>query len=172
MTAPSDIGNFLAETLLTTVQAQFTTNSLPMPATCMYIAGVSTSVDDCCEGLLWTRVDTVYPTDGSGNPYTQARPDWDIPAWVHPVQCGILNCHLVIDSEGNPIPPDLETQYAVRDGQYRAAILQAITVHYPPLVGPCALGYRISPWTPIGPEGGCSGGLITVNVITTALLTV
>jgi hypothetical protein len=152
------------------VEAQITADLLPPPALAMYIAGATVPISDCCDGLLWTRVGNVYPTDGAGNPFVSARPDFDIPAWAFPVETGLLFCHQVIDQEGQPIDAALETQYAHRDGLYRASVLRAAAERFPAAAGPCALGMRISPWTPIGPDGACSGGMVQITVIAASMV--
>lgn len=169
MTAPLDHGAFFAESMLAAAVASIDAYNLPQPALATFIAGAGVPVMDACEGLLWTRVDTVYPTDGTGTPFAPTRLDFDLPAWAFPVEMGILWCHQNIDAQGNMTDPALEQQYAQRDGQYRFALLASLAERFPDLAKPWGEGFRVSPWGPIGPEGGYSGGLVIVTVIANQL---
>lgn len=162
---PTDAGTFFAESLLQTVVDKTAELGLPAYGMASYIAGNSIPVMDPCEGLLWVRIDTVMPTDGSGNPFADARIDFDFPAWLYPIQLGFLWCHQNITEDGNFVDPAIEQANAERDGQYRAAIYLALAESYPDAVKPYALGMRLTPWTPFGPDGGYSGGGLLVNVI-------
>ena len=115
-----------AEAVLTASVAAITAEGLPQPGLATFIAGSGVPIGDACEGLLWTRVDTVYPTNGDGNPFTPTRLDFDVPAWAFPIEHGILWCHENLDADGNMTDPALELEYAQRDGQYRYAVLSAV----------------------------------------------
>lgn len=172
MTSTVDLGTVFAESLLADVVTSTANYPLPPYGLASFIAGADVPIMDCCAGLLWTRVDTVYPTDGSGQPFTQAR--WDpsnIPAWAFPIQVGFLWCHENIDDEGNMVSPAVEQANAQRDAAYRAAIYLAIVELFPESLRPCGASYRMTNWTPFGPAGSCSGGGLTVTVISPSLVT-
>lgn len=161
----TDLGSFFAQTILSDVRAEITAEGLAQPGISEFIVGSGVPIADCCVGLLWTRLVTMFPTSGDGSVFAQIRPDFDQPAWGFTIELGILWCHQNLDEEGNFINPAAETGYAVRDGEYRIALLTALIERVPPHLQPCALGSRISPWQPVGPDGGCSGGIVVITLI-------
>lgn len=170
MTEHFDLGTFFAETAKAVVLASFDDIGLTRPGLVMTTAGTGIPIADGCEGMLWVRVDTVFPTNGDGNPLQATRIDFDLPAWTFPIHVGILWCHDVIDGEG--YAPDAEslTELAHRDGQYRAAIYAGLAERFKAAAAPWAMGWRLDPWAPYGPEGGLSGGSLLVHVISTYLM--
>lgn len=162
-----EIGVYLAETLKTCIVAAIADQQLQQPAEAMVTPGTGIPVHDCCDGLLWVRLDTMWPTLGDGNPMPQARPDFSLPAWNIRLHAGILWCHPTIDEEGYAVDPEKEAEIAHRDSQYRLAVYAALSDRdaFPTAAQPAALGYKLAPWLPFGPEGGCSGGQIYVDVI-------
>ena len=166
VTSVLDNGQFFAESLLTACTAQIASDGLPAPALASMIAGAAVPIMDCCNGLVWTRVDTTYPSDGSGQPLEYLRIDFGEPSWAFVLELGVLWCHDNLDPQGNFVDPATERANAHRDSAYRNAIQTALVTGFPPMVKPWALGMRVSPWTSIGPDGACSGGLLTVTVVT------
>lgn len=158
--AQIDMGRYLAATLLDAAVASIAGQGLPTPGIVVFIAGSAVPIEDCCDGLLWTRVVTQYPSDGSADPLGVARIDFDLPAWVYAIELGYLGCHNTIEADGSAIDPAEETAYAQRDSDYRAALMKAAGIDMPPLVEPCVLGQRLQAWQPIGPDGACSGGML------------
>lgn len=165
-----DAATWMAETLKQLALEAISERGLDPPAQAMVTTGAGIPLQDCCEGLLWVRVDTMYPTDGTGQPLTQARVDWDIPAFTVPLHLGFMMCHATIDPEGYTVDPEAESGYAHRDGAYRAALYVALVEKFPKAVQPYASGYRLDPWVPLGPQGGCTGGHLLTNVVTNWLL--
>jgi hypothetical protein len=164
-----DIASWVADQLLGAVQEAIAAAALVMPANIFLVHGTGTPLQDPCEGMMWARVATSYPTGGDGNPFIAARGDFSIPAWAHPIEVGILHCRPVIDENGAAIDFDAETSIAVRDGDYRMALLDGIANRFPPAVRQCVMATRISGYTPIGPDGGWSGGIVVVTAITSGL---
>lgn len=159
-----------AGTILSDAQAAITAAGLAMPLAVCHITGSGVNIMDCCDGLLWVRMATLTPTDGSGQPLRAARIDFDIPAWQFTFELGVLWCHQNMNEDGSMIDPALETTFAQRDDAYRLALYTALTQTVPAhLKANCGHGYSLSPWAPVGPDGGCSGGILVVNVIATAL---
>lgn len=163
--APADMGNFLAQSLLEAAQDAITAADLKMPRLIMQAGGVGVPTTDPCDGMLWTRVASVFPSTGAGDQFTEARPDWGVPSWAYAIELGVMFCHPVIDSDGDSPDPTIWTGMAGRDGNYRMALLNAMAYLYPPKVKTCAESQRIEPWAPIGPEGGYSGGLLVSYTI-------
>jgi hypothetical protein len=170
-----DVGNAIVATLLPCVSQSLADARLDPPAIQAQFTGAGTPIADGCGGVIWSRVTSQYPTDGAGALFTQARVGHEIPAWVFVVELGVMWCHQNIDEAGNFIEPDAESSYGVRDGQYRMALYRAAGYLWPEAVKSSALAHvvdsrSVSPWTPIGPEGNISGGLLVMNVITNDLV--
>jgi hypothetical protein len=165
VTTMTDLGKVLATQLLDTALASISGLGLTAPKIALFIAGASIPIEDCCEGLLWTRVATQYPSNGGADPFTEPRIDFDLPAVVFAIEMGCLWCHNNVESDGSAIDPAEETTYANRDGDYRGALYKAAAYDLPPLIKPCSLGHRIDPWAPIGPDGACSGGMLVDRIV-------
>lgn len=162
---PGDMGNFLAQSLLEAAQDAITAADLPMPQLIMQAGGTGVPTTDPCDGMLWTRVATVFPSYGDGSQFSEARIDWAVPSWCYPIELGVMFCHPVIDAEGASPDPKIWSGMAARDGDYRMALLDAVAYRYPPKIKTCTEGQRLEPWAPIGPEGGYSGGLLVSYTI-------
>lgn len=164
----TDLGKVLAGQLLDCANTAITDLGLAAPATSVFIAGATVPIEDCCDGLLWTRVASQYPSDGGVDPFQDPRIDFDLPAIVFVLELGCLWCHNTVEEDGSAIDPAEETAYAQRDSDYRAALFKAAAYDFPPLAKPCALGHRIDPWAPIGPDGACSGGMLIDRLVCSA----
>lgn len=178
MSAPyTDIGTAICSQLLDSYAQAITNAGLEQPKYASEFAGVGVAIADACEGLAWTRVGTMFPTDGSGAPFTQVRADWSIVAWAYPIECGILWCHQNITEDGGYIEPGEEAGYAARDDNYRMAWADAIANLFPEALKSGAndplrdalMGQTIRGWMPVGPDGGYSGGIMATTVIAAAL---
>lgn len=165
----TDIGDWLARAALTAVVAAIEAAGLEVPEHAYRMHGSGIVIADPCDGLLWARNVTTYPSDGSGNPYLRATADFSVPAWAHALDVGIVWCRNVVDEDGAAVDFDYETAIAERDSNYRMALIDGIANYFPAEIKGCALGHRISPWTPIGPEGAWSGGLVQDIIITAGL---
>lgn len=162
-----DFGNWLSQQALIAVGASIDALGLDPPGQTMQIGGTSLPIQDVCEHstLLWARVAATFPTNGDGNPFVQARIDFTVPTWAWLIDVGILCCRTVIDAAGAAVDADAETEYAIRDGNYRLALIDGIANRWTAAVQPCALGIKFSPWTPIGPDGGVSGGFLQSTIV-------
>jgi hypothetical protein len=173
VTTMTDLGKVLATQMLDTAVAAIIELGLKVPAITVFIAGSTIPIEDCCDGLLWTRVATQYPTDGGADPFAEPRIDFDLStrAVCFAIEMGCLWCHTNIDPDGAAIDPAEETGYANRDSDYRGALYKAVAYDLPPLIKPCALGQRLDPWAPIGPDGQCSGGMLIDRIVCEAPFT-
>lgn len=167
--AYGDIASWIADQLLGAVQEAVQSAALKMPANIFLVHGTGIPLQDPCEGMMWARVATSYPTGGDGNPFATTRGDFSIPAWAHSIEVGILHCRPVIDEDGAAVDFDTETQIAVRDGDYRMALLDGIANRFPDAVRACVMTTRIAGYTPIGPDGAWSGGIVVVTAVTSGL---
>lgn len=135
-------------------------------------AGSAIPTVDACDGMLWARIGTAYPTDGTGQPFTAARVGHDEPAWAVTVELGTLHCHQNITEDGGWASADVETATAARDGAWRSVLLETVGYGWwPPggMLRDAVLGQSIGAWTPIGPDGGFSGGMLVATVIVAGL---
>jgi hypothetical protein len=169
-----DAGFAIAATIRDAIRDSLADYELDQPGILTVSTGQETPTADACEGLIWVRVGTVFPTDGSGAMFASARPSWDVPAWCFPVEVGVLWCHQNITPDGSWIDPAQEHEFAARDGAYRMALLDAVAFRWRPTTPadplyPLVLGQSLLPWTPIGPQGNYSGGIVVTQVITSAL---
>lgn len=173
MTLPTqpmtDLGNVVGDALLCAVRDSIQFNQLADPAAYMLLAGSSVPTVDACAGMVWVRCGTMMPSDGSGAQFSVARADFAIPAWTVAFEVGQLWCHDVIEEDGSSPEPSYFTEMALRDGQYRMAIMYAIAYLLPPRIESCIDGFTIDPWSPIGPDGGYSGGMTIVRCISADL---
>lgn len=167
MAGYSDAANFFATSALVAVEAarRAANPEIAEFGDVFQVGGTSTPFQDPCDGLLYSRVATVYPTAGDGAAFTQVRNDFSLPAWAFAVEVGIMHCRSNIDEDGAAVDPDLEAEYAERDGRYRMVLLDGLSAYFPDEIREAALGLSLSPWAPIGPDGGVSGGLVVVTVI-------
>jgi hypothetical protein len=172
VTGYQDIGNAIAQALLDQIETSLATVNAEPPSFLGQLAGASTPVQDACDGMIWARVAAQFPTDGAGAQLITTRFDSSIPAWVVSVELGHLWCHSVIEESGEGISATEEQGYAIRDGQYRLAIIHAASTFREDVTGnlkQAVMGQLLTPWSPIGPDGGYSGGILVVNTIVGAL---
>lgn len=168
----TDVGTACCETILQAISDVVTTRGLDAPAVLVNATGASIPTGDACDGMVWVRVASQYPTDGSGQPFTRARIGSDVPVWAVAIEVGHLWCHQNIDEDGSWIDQATEAQYAARDGAWRAGVLEALAYGWLPETGDLAeavQGQSIGIWTPIGPDGGLSGGIVVATVVVSAL---
>lgn len=170
-----EVGAAAAEAILDAFVAAADDYQLDAPAIVVRSTGNGVPTADACDGMVWTRVANVFPTDGSGAAQTATRFDSAPVAWAFLIEVGFLWCHQNITEDGGWVEPDVEIAYAERDAQWRAAMLDAVGYRWMPAVegeqlGEALLGQTISPLTPVGPDGGYSGGIVQVTVIARGVL--
>lgn len=173
MSSYTEVGTACSSAIAAAISQALADYGLDEPAILSPFTGVGVPIADACDGMVWVRVGAVFPSDGSSQPYVTARAGWDVPAWCFPIEVGVLWCHDNITPDGSFIAPAKEAEYAARDGDYRLALLDAITYRWRPQApDPLALavmGQRLDVWQPIGPDGGYSGGSVVTYVISNAL---
>lgn len=108
--------------------------------------------DECCEGYLWARTDSVEPSGASGNcgPTT----------WSVQFSVGVLRCASSVNDQGAaPAAAVLEREAEQREADMRALSRAILDVG-------CVRDSRavLLRWLPEGPEGGCSGGSWAVRM--------
>jgi hypothetical protein len=114
-----------------------------------------------CGGQLWIRVVSIVGAAALSEPAGQPC------AGMYQIRCGIgiVRCAHTVDDEGNPPTPAEMTADALQTFQDRADIIQGILC----CIAPCidedySMGtLRIEDWLPVGPQGGCVGGEVTIT---------
>lgn len=125
--------------------------------------------DVCCrcdkdhEGQAWVAVQRYFPTvtfPGEAAAPLRCKPD----QYGVTLNIGVLRCASTIDDAGNVPSVDLLMDEALKVSRDRTLVQYALLCRfaedadlYP---GQIALGA----WTPLGPQGGCVGGLTTVTI--------
>ena len=174
MATYTEVGQACSEAIIQAISDTMVARGITdEPAYLSPIAGAALPIADACEGMVWARQAGTMPTDGSGAQFTAARWDWDVPAWAIPIEVGHLWCHQNITEDGGFIEPAQEATYAERDATWKALVLEALAYRWRPVVGDLAgalMGQSIGPWQPIGPDGGYSGGIVVVTVLSSGLL--
>lgn len=127
---------------------------------------LSTSHDECCEGLAWVRPGSFYPSSGSFPLQDQVSvksANGGALAWAITLELGSIRC---APTHGpNAIPTTAEwdaTTQAVMDDA--AAMRRAICCFID--ANPRRKGLVLPGiWQPIAVEGGCVGGVLPVTVM-------
>lgn len=157
---PDLIGSLLQTALLCAREG------LTHQVTRMLVApGAEVAWDECCDGMLWTRLLQVVPAQlmqqGQG-PFGMTRVGpCGVLMWEATIGVGVLRCASMVDDAGQaPAPATLtaEALQVVQDMADVAAALQCC-------VAPQAEKLTMGMWTPLGPEGGCVGGEWTAAVL-------
>lgn len=118
--------------------------------------------DNCCdkagdgEGQAWVQTERVYPTDNFPDEAVATRPCG--PAeYAAILNVGVLRCAKTVDDRGRPPTADRMTAEAVKNAHDRDTVLRAIMCDF--LDGYDDGEWTYPAWIPLGPDGGCVGGL-------------
>jgi hypothetical protein len=158
---PDVIGQIMVAVLACAEQAL---TAADRPAGRVLIApGGPPAWDECCDGFLYVRLVTMFPTAG-GAPFPQqdTRPGNCKPALIaSTLALGVLRCASVVSDEGKAPTPEVLTAEALGVTADASILLQAIKCcvaemaqDQDSLVEQSLLGA----WSPAGPDGGCVGG--------------
>ena len=129
----------------------------PTPGRLVQVApGAEVAWDNCCDGQVWTRLVTVTPAPQTPN----GRPGGDpcaVPFFIATVELGVIRCAAKQDAKGKPPPAEKVGIDGLQGVADMAALLGVLRC--PP--------YEIrdvGTWTPMGPNGGCFGGVWTFSL--------
>lgn len=123
---------------------------------------MSTTEDECCEGLAWVRPAGFFPSSAVFPAQDESPPPKGISSWAVTLEMGVVRC--APTPEANAIPSAEEwaaTTQAVMDDA--AAMRRALCCFID-------LGYgrarKVLPglWQPLSVQGGCVGGVLPVTV--------
>lgn len=130
---------------------------------------ISTSQDECCEGLAWVRPMAFYPM-GATFPNQLEIPDNSTKAgtkaWVVQLELGAVRCFPTPGPQSIPTAEDWDTAtQAVMDDA--AAMRRAICCMIDWYKETYRNAQRVLPgiWQPIATEGGCAGGILPVTIM-------
>jgi hypothetical protein len=166
---PDIIGQIMAE-VLTCAEDTLSDGRRPCDRV-LLVPGELPAWDACCEGFLYVRLITMYPTAGGPNspfPNQDTRPGNCKPTMMaSQLGIGVLRCASTIDDNG--VAPSAEVLTAEARGMTADAslVLAAIKCCVADIVtGTDSLVEQalLGSWFPAGPEGGCAGGEWTLTV--------
>lgn len=121
------------------------------------------SGDGLNNGQAWVRETNRYPSDVFPVQSQQANPCGGMTAMA--IELGIVRCALKPDDNGTPPDPDAVTAQAQSLGLDGAALKWAMCCAFggssPAVPGTAVV---LGPLTPVGPQGGCVGRLLTAVI--------
>lgn len=169
MTAPPNLVWDKALELLSCVESALAEYDAPACRT--FVApGGSPSWDVCCDcgtgdGQAWVAISQVYPTDNF--PTAQTGGMRCLPSgFGAQLAVGILRCAAVVDDQGRAPSSERLTADAWKVQRDRQIVERALRCCYFADADPGT--FTIGSWTPLGPQGGCVGGLTTLQVSVSA----
>lgn len=166
MNGPADLVIGKAESLLSCLES--TLSAYNAEACRTFLApGGPPPWDTCCdcgtgEGQAWVQIAQVFPTD---NFPTQQTGAMRCPPTGFGVQMfiGILRCAATVDDTGRAPSAAKMMEDARKVQRDRAIITEALRCCYLQTEDPGS--YVVGAWTPLGPQGGCVGGQVGVQVV-------
>lgn len=167
---PDDRVSGLVSRLLGCLCAQLADTVAGPPVMCCVRPGLAAPADLCCqaevdgetrEGQAWVRVARIYPTTGR---FPQQAVDRQICAtggWAAELEMGAWRCAATVDDDGSPPACGDVTRDALVALSDAAAMRRAARCCFPDEKGdpPAVVGE----WVPLGPNGGCTGGTLTLT---------
>lgn len=125
---------------------------------------LSTTSDECCEGLAWVRPASFFPSSAAFPVQDSAPPPKGVSGWAFTIELGVVRCAPTPDA--NRIPSgdewDAVTQAVMDDAAAMRRALCCWEAMGPPGQ---SRAKRMLPgiWTPLAIEGGCVGGTLPVT---------
>ncbi len=123
---------------------------------------LSTSADECCQGLAWVRPAAFFPSSGTFPVQDEAALRTGVLAWAVTLELGAVRCAPTSDADSIPSGDQWDTTVqAVMDDA--AAMRRAICCFIDAKAGRAG---RVLPgvWQPLDVQGGCVGGILPVTV--------
>lgn len=153
-----------AETLLTCLQTALAETASP-PAHVSLRVGtqvellLSQTRDECCEGVGWVRVASIYPSANFPAPDLDSIRCWPV-QWAAILEMGVARCAPTPDADAMPSSDEWNTiaEAVLSDA---AAMRRAICCFAD--IEPDRL-YLAGLWTPLPVDGACLGGTMQVTV--------
>lgn len=155
----------LANTLLDCLRGALADHSSPPAQVCLRVGeevrqDLSIYEDECCAGLAYVKINTVYPSatfpEPLEDPTNCVTGDYAVE-----LEMGIFRCAPVGD-QNYTATCEAWTNTATLVGMDLAAMRRAVVCFRGTLVPGDYLLVR--PWIPLGPNGNCTGGTMPVVV--------
>lgn len=119
-----------------------------------------TAAGEPCMGQLTVRVEDVFPTDAFPAPRADAIPVCGT-SWAVRLELAVLRCALAMDAAGHPPPMDAEQAVALEILADAALVRETVLA----LAAETDRAVTVGGWLPMGPDGGCVGGAMTVTFL-------
>lgn len=123
---------------------------------------MSTSDDECCEGLAWVRPSSFFPSSGPFPSQDGTAQKQGTTSWAVTLEMGAVQCAPTPDENAIPSDSDWDdVTQAVMDAA--AAMRRAICCFIEAQSG---RAQRVLPgiWQPVSVQGGCVGGILPVTL--------
>lgn len=124
---------------------------------------LSTSEDECCEGLAWVRPAGFFPSSGPFPTQDTVAQKQGTVSWGVTLELGIVTCAPTPDEHSIPTAAEwLATTQQVMDGAaaMRRALCCFIEADRPRRLQNVLPGL----WQPVAVQGGCVGGILPVTL--------
>lgn len=123
---------------------------------------LSTTEDECCQGLAWVRVAGFFPSSSTFPAQDETPVKGGTRSWAITLEIGAVRCSPTPDADAIPAEEewDATVQNIMDDA---AAMRRAICCFIDARPGRSG---RVLPgqWQPLSVEGGCVGGVLTVTI--------
>lgn len=157
-----DIALPQANLLLAYLETRLTAQPNVPAQFCLRVGEVAMELDECCAGLAYVKITSIYPSDVE---FPSPRTDspvtgCGITAWGVELEMGVLRCAPTGTQMKGPTCTEWTTiagQVADDARAMRMALCDFID-HYDPNT------LAVGSWGPIDPQGGCTGGVQSVTV--------
>lgn len=111
--------------------------------------GLEVAWDECCDGMLWTRVVQIAPAAANAAPTLAKGHPCAVPWWEITFGTGLLRC---APSPKNKRPPSAdELNTTGWQTSFDTSLMGDVILCDPRT-------YRMVGWSPLGSQGGCVGG--------------
>lgn len=122
---------------------------------------LSTTQDECCEGLAWVRPSSFFPSSQVFPAQDSSPLPKGVAAWAFTLELGAIRCAPTPDADSIPTGEqwDAVTQAVMDDA---AAMRRALCCWIDAVPGRAK---RVIPgtWSPLAVEGGCVGGILPIT---------
>lgn len=121
---------------------------------------LSTTRDECCEGLAWVRPVSIYPSASFPVQDADYRHCWPV-QWAAVLEMGVARCAPTPEASQLTSAQewDAVTHAVLDDAAAMRRAMCCFTMLRPDWM------YLIGLWQPIATEGGCLGGTMLVTVM-------
>lgn len=113
--------------------------------------------DDCCDGQLWVRIVSLVGSSAMSTPAKQPC----VPLYQCRVGIGVVRCAHTVDDHGMAPTPAEMTADSFATYQDSLDVIQAVNCCF--AEQEIVQTLRIEQWLPVGPQGGCVGGEVSIT---------